>query len=211
MKYKGYTAIIEFDEKTEVLRGEVLDLGGLDDSNALHTFEVQSSEDILPAFHKTVDKYLELCKAKGKVPEKPFSGKMPFRTTPQTHREIYIAASQARKSVNAWMEKAVQDAIDASKINNDSGNIANEHYLGPISKFFEEHPKEFRQVLDALCLSSGLKGLSSRAEVGRIIMGTLEIFDRCEKLELDKGRTLEDLASELLQIYSARMTEEGRN
>jgi hypothetical protein len=37
-----------------------------------------------------------------------FSGKMPFRTTPEIHRAIYRAAKQAGKSVNAWMEEALQ-------------------------------------------------------------------------------------------------------
>jgi hypothetical protein len=39
-----------------------------------------------------------------------FSGKLPFRTTPEIHEQIYHAATQAGMSINAWMDKALQAA-----------------------------------------------------------------------------------------------------
>lgn len=35
---------------------------------------------------------------------------MPFRTTPSIHRQIYLAAAQAEKSINAWMEEVLIEA-----------------------------------------------------------------------------------------------------
>lgn len=39
-------------------------------------------------------------------PEKTFSGKLPFRTSPDVHKRIYLAAKQSGLSINAWMEAA---------------------------------------------------------------------------------------------------------
>lgn len=39
-------------------------------------------------------------------PEKTFSGKLPFRTKPEVHERIYLAAKQSGLSINAWMEAA---------------------------------------------------------------------------------------------------------
>ena len=55
-------------------------------------------------FHNSVDDYLEWCTELGEEPDKPFSGKLPFRTTPENHRQIYLAAKKANKSINAWMD-----------------------------------------------------------------------------------------------------------
>jgi predicted HicB family RNase H-like nuclease len=47
----------------------------------------------------------------GSLPEKPFSGKLPFRTSTEHHRLIFLAASKAGKSMNAWMDEIlVQEA-----------------------------------------------------------------------------------------------------
>jgi predicted HicB family RNase H-like nuclease len=62
-------------------------------------------------FYKSVDDYLAFCKDLGEEPDKPFSGKLPFRRTPEHHRKIFIAASKAGKSINAWMDEVL--SIDA--------------------------------------------------------------------------------------------------
>jgi hypothetical protein len=46
----------------------------------------------------------------GKEPGKPFPGKYLFRTTPEVHRAIYLAASQKGKSINAWTEEVLSEA-----------------------------------------------------------------------------------------------------
>jgi predicted HicB family RNase H-like nuclease len=41
-----------------------------------------------------------------------FSGKLPFRTTPERHRKLFIAATTAGKSINAWMDEVLPQAAD---------------------------------------------------------------------------------------------------
>jgi hypothetical protein len=44
--------------------------------------------------------------------EKDFSGRLPFRSDPATHRKIAIAAERENKSINAWMEEVLSEAAD---------------------------------------------------------------------------------------------------
>jgi len=104
LTYKGYTAQIEVDTENGILFGRVLDI------KDVITFQGKTVEEARQAFYDSVDDYLEFCEELGEKPDKPFSGKLPFRTTPEYHRQIFIAATKAGKSINAWMEEVLADA-----------------------------------------------------------------------------------------------------
>ncbi|MBD2576313.1 type II toxin-antitoxin system HicB family antitoxin [Oscillatoria sp. FACHB-1406] len=104
MEYKGYTASIEIDEDVSSLFGTVL---GIKD---VITFQGNTVNELRHAFQDSVDDYLEWCEELGEKPDKPFSGKLPFRTTPEIHRQIYMAARKANKSINSWMDEVVAKA-----------------------------------------------------------------------------------------------------
>lgn len=99
--YKGYTAHIEIDADTDMLCGEVL---GLKD---VITFKGKTVEEARLAFQDSVDDYLEWCKELGEEPDKPFSGRVLYRTQQETHRKIYLAAKKAGKSINSWIDETV--------------------------------------------------------------------------------------------------------
>ena len=104
--YKGYTAHVEIDPDANILCGRVLDI------KDVITFKGETVEEARQAFHDSVDDYLEWCQELGEEPDKPFSGKLPFRTTPEHHRKIFIAATKAGKSINAWMDEVLTKAAD---------------------------------------------------------------------------------------------------
>ncbi len=106
MTYKGYTASLEIDVEAEIIFGRVLDI------NDVVTFKGKTVEEARQEFYKSVDDYLAFCEDLGEEPNKPFSGKLPFRTTPEHHRKIFIAASKAGKSINAWMDEVLSIAAD---------------------------------------------------------------------------------------------------
>ena len=108
MTYKNYTAEVEIDPDAKVLAGRVLYL------RDVIVFEGETVEDAERQFQVSVDDYLAWCAERGKEPEKPFSGKLPFRTTPEHHRKIALAAAQTGKSINAWMDDVVTQAADAT-------------------------------------------------------------------------------------------------
>ncbi len=108
MKYKGYTAQIEIDETAGILFGKVLDI------KDVITFQGITVAELEQEFHNSVDEYLEWCTELGQEPDKPFSGNLPFRTTPQRHHQIFLAAKKAGKSINAWMDDVLAKEISQS-------------------------------------------------------------------------------------------------
>jgi predicted HicB family RNase H-like nuclease len=101
LNYKGYTGDIEIDDDANILHGRVLNL------KAVITFEGTTVEEIKEAFKESIDVYLEVCAELGNEPEKSFSGKLPFRTTPDHHRLIHLASTKVGKSINAWMDEVL--------------------------------------------------------------------------------------------------------
>ncbi len=110
MTYKGYTASIEVDVDAGILFGRILDI------KDVITFKARTIDEARQEFQNSVDEYLAFCEELGEEPDKPFSGKLPFRTTPENHRRIFIAAKKAGKSINSWMDEVLTNA--AKKVTN---------------------------------------------------------------------------------------------
>jgi predicted HicB family RNase H-like nuclease len=68
------------------------------------TFKGETLAEAKQAFQDSVDNYLAFCQELEQAPDKPFSGKLPFRTTPEHNRNVFMAATKAGKSINAWMD-----------------------------------------------------------------------------------------------------------
>ena len=101
MEYKGYTAVIDFDERDRIFHGHLVDT--YDDV----FFEGTSVEELEVAFREAVDDYLEYCDATGRQPAKPFSGKLHIRLDTGLHRRAHIKARQRGISLN----KLIADSI----------------------------------------------------------------------------------------------------
>jgi predicted HicB family RNase H-like nuclease len=105
LNYQGYVGSIEVDVESGLLCGRVLDI------RDVVTFQGATVAEAIQEFQTSVDDYLDFCEELGQEPEKPFSGKLPFRTSAEHHRMIFLAASKAGKSMNAWMDEIlVQEA-----------------------------------------------------------------------------------------------------
>ena len=102
--YKGYSGSIEFDDEDVVFHGRVL---GIRD---IVTFEAESADELVKAFHDSVDDYLAFCKERGVEPQKPYSGKLALRTTPEIHALLSKAAANDGKSVNQWISDTLAEA-----------------------------------------------------------------------------------------------------
>ena len=104
MKYKGYSARIEFDGEDEIFFGRI---AGIRDGISFHADTVA---ELKAAFHESVDDYLDTCARIGREPQKPYSGKVMFRLNPEIHRAAATAAELAGKSLNEWAENALKKA-----------------------------------------------------------------------------------------------------
>jgi len=105
IKYKGYTAQVEFDSDANVFHGEVLHL------RDVITFEGTSVEELEEEFKNSVEDYLEWCAEEGQEPEKPYSGQFLTRTTPEIHRDAATAAAARGSSLNAYVTEAIEEKL----------------------------------------------------------------------------------------------------
>lgn len=106
MTYKGYTGAVEVEEEADLLYGRVIDI------KDVITFQGTTVPEVRQAFHDSVDDYLAFCRELGEEPDKPFSGKLPFRTKPERHQRIFLAAKLEGKSINAWMDDTLAEAAE---------------------------------------------------------------------------------------------------
>lgn len=97
MTYKGYEAVVQFDEEAKILSGEVVN------TRDVITFQADSADEIEKVFQESVDDYLAFCKSRGEGPEKPFSGTFTVRMTPEQHRHLALDARRRGMSINAYV------------------------------------------------------------------------------------------------------------
>jgi predicted HicB family RNase H-like nuclease len=101
--YRGYAGSIEFDDEDVVFHGRIL---GIRD---IVTFETENADELVKAFHGSVDDYLAFCDERGVEPQKPYSGKLALRTTPEIHALLSRAALSDGKSINQWISDTLAD------------------------------------------------------------------------------------------------------
>ena len=107
MEYKGYRAVVTFEDEADVFHGEVVN------TRDVIVFEGTSVAQLKKEFKFSIDDYLKACEERGRTPDKPFSGKIPLRLPPEVHRAA-AAAAAARiqgKSLNAWIAETVREAV----------------------------------------------------------------------------------------------------
>lgn len=102
LKYKGYTGVVKYDDEAEIFHGEVINL------RDVITFQGTTAKQLKQAFQDSIDDYLAFCEERGEEPEKPFSGKLILRTTPEIHKAAATAAAYAGQSLNAWIAKVIE-------------------------------------------------------------------------------------------------------
>lgn len=105
MKYKGYEAIIEFDDEDRLFTGRVMN------TRDVIAFDGASVDELEQSFHNAIDEYLADCQAIGKTPDKPFSGRFNLRICPALHRQAVTQAEKEGISLNTLVERALQTVL----------------------------------------------------------------------------------------------------
>jgi predicted HicB family RNase H-like nuclease len=103
MKYKGYEAIVEFDDEDRLFVGRVIN------TRDVIAFDGSSVDELEQSFHAAIDEYLQDCQTMGKTPDKPFSGRFNLRISPELHRQAATQAEKKGISLNALVELALQN------------------------------------------------------------------------------------------------------
>lgn len=105
MHYKGYEAVVEFDEDAEIFHGEVINL------RDVITFQGATAHELKRALADSVEDYLAFCAERGEEPDKPFSGQFVVRADPSLHKAVTIAARRDGVSLNKWVTSALERAV----------------------------------------------------------------------------------------------------
>lgn len=105
LSYKNYLGSVEYSAKDDCLYGKVIGIRGL------ITYEGTSLAELKTDFYQAVDQYLELCKEQKKQPETAFKGTFNVRIDPELHRNIAIKAKEENISLNAFVKKALVNAM----------------------------------------------------------------------------------------------------
>ena len=104
MAYNGYTARIEYDDDDGIFVGH---LAGIRDIVSFHGSTVN---ELRKHFHEAVDHYLAVCQERGEQPQKPYSGNLMLRLSPDIHAAVATASQIKGKSINQWAAEALNKA-----------------------------------------------------------------------------------------------------
>lgn len=102
MTYKGYDAVVKFDEDAGLFHGDVIN------TRDVITFQGTSVRELQKAFRDSVNEYLRFCAERGEQPDKPYSGKFVVRVSPELHRDVTIRAGREGLSLNAFVQQALE-------------------------------------------------------------------------------------------------------
>ena len=105
MKYKGYEAMIEFDNEDRLFVGRVIN------TRDVIVFDGLSVDELEESFHAIIDEYLENCESLGKTPDNPFSGQFNLRISSELHRKAATKTSSEGISLNTLVEQALQKIL----------------------------------------------------------------------------------------------------
>lgn len=99
LTYKGYIAELDVDLEDNFISGSVINV-----PNGV-TFQGNTVPEAREKFQQAIEFYLDWCKENRVEAEKPYSGRILFRTSPLNHRDLVQAAKrEGATSFNAWMQ-----------------------------------------------------------------------------------------------------------
>lgn len=106
LQYKDFIGTVSFSEADKIFFGKIEGI------NDLVTFEGETVDELINAFHEAVEDYLELCKQVNKEPMKSFKGSFNVRINPELHRKAYQKAVMKKKSLNQFVQEAIEHELE---------------------------------------------------------------------------------------------------
>lgn len=104
MIHKDYAAHIGYSADDDCFVGHI---AGINDVVGFHA---DSVSELHRAFEEAVDDYVATCKKVGKSPQKPCSGHVMLRITPELHAKVAMQAEAHGKSLNSWVSEVLASA-----------------------------------------------------------------------------------------------------
>ena len=73
-------------------------------------FHGTTVDELEKAFHESVDNYLAICEETGRPAQRPYSGKLMLRVSPEAHAAVATTAAAHGKSINQWAAEVLTKA-----------------------------------------------------------------------------------------------------
>ena len=83
-EYKGYEAVIEYDEADRLFFGRVIN------TRDIISFDGETVDELQQSFEAVINEYLEDCRQEGKEPDKAYSGQFNLQISPELHRKVSV-------------------------------------------------------------------------------------------------------------------------
>ena len=93
-KYGEFLGTVLYSAEDEIFYGKIL---GIDD---MVTFEGSSVRELKKAFKDSVNDYIEMCKKKGRTPQKTYKGTFNVRIPVDLHKKASLVAEERGISLN---------------------------------------------------------------------------------------------------------------
>ena len=103
LKHEGYIAEVGYEDGDALMHGAVVN------ARAVLHFAGRDIEALKAAFVDTIEDYREWCKERGVEPERPYSGTLSLRLSPELHRRVAEQAAKAGESINQFIAERLEE------------------------------------------------------------------------------------------------------
>jgi len=103
LKHEGYIAEVGYEDGDESMHGSVVN------ARAVLHFAGRNIDELKAAFIDTIADYREWCKERGVEPERPYSGTLSLRLSPELHRRVAEQAARAGESINQFIADRLEE------------------------------------------------------------------------------------------------------
>ena len=108
LEYKGYFGSIEYSEVDKCFFGKVLGM-----NQSCITYEGENATEIIEDFKGAVDMYLDHCKNKGIIPEKPYNGVLNIHIPIEIHSKIALYAENHGTSIDSFICESLERRLES--------------------------------------------------------------------------------------------------
>jgi predicted HicB family RNase H-like nuclease len=103
LKHDGYIAEVGYEEGDSLMHGTVVN------ARAVLHFAGRDIAELRAAFVETIADYRDWCRERGIEPEKPYSGTLSLRISPELHRRVAERAAKAGASINQFIAERLEE------------------------------------------------------------------------------------------------------
>ena len=112
MEYKGYVAVIGYDDSTDLLYGNVINAA----SYAIVNFMASDVDGLKREFRISIDEYLSGCAEDGFEPEEPFPGKLELPLYRALYQRMAMAAAEEGLEIDEWVAEAIEQKLTGNRL-----------------------------------------------------------------------------------------------